>query len=321
MNAEFEIINAIRKRFPEFIGDDCAVIEDIEDKILLTTDEMVEGVHFSFDYMSAADVGYKSVSAAVSDIAAMGGKAVGVMISLSISASFGMTETMRFYDGVNTFIRPLRIKLLGGNITKSDAGFHAVIGVLGTAKRPVYRHGARVGDKIWVTGVLGGSLAGLMLLTGKAEGNNLSKVERELMIIRHKRPRCRLEAGEIIASFSPSSMIDISDGFWADLTHIANESNVGVLVELERLPVFPGIEKVASELRMVPHIFAAKSGEEYELIFTASEDVGRKIARVLKDELDVPVCMVGEVTKSERTAKLCGEKINPDLLSGWVHEV
>jgi len=315
---EFEFIEQIRTRFPRYPGDDCAILEPLAGKILLTTDELVEDVHFSREYFDLVDVGYKAMSAACSDIAAMGGKLRGVLISLSLPQDFSMNNLNSLYDGIDTFCHPLRADIFGGNITQSDCGLHIVTSVIGIVENPILRNGAKAGDKIFHTGTLGGALAGYYILSGKAEPQ-ISDIERDMLAFRHRRPRSRMEAGIVIAETDVSAMIDISDGFCADLMHIASESKVGVKVELDKIPLFPGVEEVAGELKMNPFILAAKSGEEFELLFTASEDEAEIIASKLNSGLDVPITQVGEVIESGFIAMLDGEELSADVLSGWEH--
>lgn len=316
---EFELIKRIRRRFPEFLGDDCAVVQsDCDEKLLLTTDELVENVHFSRRYFSLSDLGYKAVSSACSDVAAMGGKAIGILTSLSLPNGFSKREITQLYDGIQTFCQPLNIKLLGGNITKSDCGIHIVTSVLGIASNPVFRCGAKPGDIIIVTGALGGSLSGFFMLS-QGLGSEISPLKRDLLAIRHRKPRCRIEAGRLLASYRISAMIDISDGLFSDLCHIATESNVGFFVALERLPLFPGVKEIARIKKIHPAILAARSGEEFELVFTAEPNIATQAAKALKDEFDVPTTVIGKVNKRGKIVTLNKRRIGAEELAGWKH--
>jgi len=316
---EFELINKIRKRFPEFLGDDCAVLSSIDGKLLLTTDELVEGVHFDFDYFSFDDVGYKAVSSACSDIAAMGGTVDGVLFAIAIPENFDADSINSLYDGIHTFCKSKNIAVFGGNISRTSGKFHIVTSVLGHCERPIMRSGARVGDTIYITGTLGGAIAGYFVEAGKFDGE-ISELERDLLSVRHRRPQARLDVGEYFSEIGGiSAMLDISDGFWSDLMHIAEESDVGVDIELAKIPLYHGVDKVANRLNVNPYIFAAKSGEEFELLFTAPVDVGERLKKILLDELDVPIAAIGKITQSGYIAKLNGEKIQLDKLKGWEH--
>ncbi len=316
---EFEIINAIRKRYPRYIGDDCAVLDCANEKLLLTTDEVVESIHFNFKYFSLEDIGYKAASSATSDIAAMGGKVHGILVSLSIPVDTNKTEIMRLFDGIELFCQPPSIEILGGNITNSEQGLHIAITAIGSVIKPIFRSGAREGDEIWITGALGGSLAGLSVLKNPSLGIELTKLEYDLITIRHRKPTSRLLAGEMLGSLSIHSLIDLSDGFQADLNHILDDSKVGAEIKLEKLLLFPGVEKISNSLKISPYIFAATSGEEYELIFTTQAGQGEEIAKKLLNELDIPTTMVGHVTADQIKTSLFGELIDPKELAGWEH--
>ena len=319
MGNEFELINEIRGRFPKFLGDDCAVVNSLDGKLLLTTDEMVENIHFSLDYFSYEDIGYKAVSSASSDIAAMGGVVDGVLLAIAIPEKFDGENLASLYDGIHTFCKCKNIEIFGGNISRTQNEFHIVTTVLGHCERPIMRSGAKIGDTIYITGTLGGAKAGYFVASGKFDGE-ISPLERDLLSIRHRRPRARLDVGKFLGEIGKiSAMLDISDGFWSDLMHIAEESDVGVDIELSKIPLYPGVGKIAKWLNIDPYILAARSGEEYELLFTAPSEIGEQLQKILLDELDVPITAVGKITQSGRIAKLNGEKIQSEKLMGWEH--
>ena len=320
---EFEFIDLIRRELggagarEGIIGDDCAVLDSPAGKILLTTDEMVEGVHFSMEYFSWEDVGYRAVSAACSDIAAMGGKVLGVLVALGLPPDFEEHKFRALYRGINRFVR-CNGKLIGGNIARSVGGVHIVTSVVGASKRPILRSGARPGDGIYVTGTLGGSLAGFLMLKNGL-GDKLPPLERDMLSVRHRRPKSRTKEGELIGEFPVHAMIDISDGLWSDLGHILSESGVGAEIELEKVPLYHGVETVAALLKMNPHILAAKSGEEYELLFAADEDTAKNLARALFDQFHTPITRIGRIVPSGVKVTLYGQAIDPAQLSGWEH--
>ncbi len=326
ISMEFDFIEKIRRKFPQFIGDDCAVLVQPDEKfLLLTVDELVENIHFKCEYFSMNDIGYKSVSAACSDIAAMGGNAIGILVSLSLPIDFNAKMLENIYSGIDTFCNPLGISVLGGNITQSDCGLHVVTSVLGYAKNPIFRRNAKSGEKIFVTGMLGGSIAGFLLLEKRLKAR-ITRIESSLLKIRHRRPRSRMEAGKILGDIGVSSMIDISDGLISDLSHIADESGVGFhesgvgfRVDLGKLPIFPGVAGVADAICEPLQILAARSGEEFELIFTTTNELGEKASKILSKELDVPVTCIGEICKGERIILFEGEEVNADKVAGWEH--
>ncbi len=317
---EFAFINEIRKMFPEYIGDDCAVIEPNLGNLLLTVDDVIEGIHFKIPPLSLTDIGYRAVSAACSDIAASGGKLFGVLISLSLPRGFQEAHIRELYDGIALFCRPLRCKILGGNITSSDSGLHITTTALGFAHKPKLRSHAKIGERIYITGTLGGARAGLELIYNQIGETEISELERKLLTIRHRRPRSRIEAGELARKFLIGAMIDISDGLIADLQHILKESNIGAQVFLDRIPLFPGTEKIAHAKSEEPAIFAATSGEEFELLFTATPDVAIDFAKALDLGLDIPIVEIGEIVEEKQLKVFFNSKlVSPDNLRGWEH--
>ncbi len=316
---EFDLIELLKRRFPDYIGDDCAVVPPREGRLLVTVDELCEGIHFSLEYFSLSDVGYKSVSAACSDIAAMGGTPAGVVLALGLPEGFSEAELAELYDGVSDFCGRWGISVYGGNISGSRCGVRVVTAVLGFAEAPVMRSGARPGDLIAVTGELGASSAGMLLLSRAVEARLDDKLFSALAR-RHRRPDARIDAGKIIASLGATAMIDVSDGFWSDLVHLARASGVGVSVDLGRLPLACGVSTVAEALGVLPQVFAARSGEEFELVFTAPEDAMRRIRSELAERLGLAATVVGEVTSSPKLcARLEGKSVPPEEMQGWQH--
>jgi len=315
---EFKLINLLREKFPHYLGDDCAVISSPKGKLLLTTDELVQDVHFKLNYCSLEDVGYKSVSAGCSDIAAMGGELIGVLIAIAIPDGFGENELSMLYSGVEKFCR-CNCEILGGNISRTDGKLHIVVSAVGSAPRPILRSGAKADDFIYLTGTLGGALAGYFLLTNRFSGD-ISPIQRDMLSVRHRKPRSRINEGKLIGEFEVNSMIDISDGFYSDIMHIAEESNLGINIEIDEIPLYPGVRTVADNLGIEPHILAARSGEEYELIFTAPEKIGNKVAIALSEQFDTPVTPVGKMTRTGININLEGKPISPNELIGWEHK-
>ncbi len=321
---EFEFIQKIRAGLAGegakkgIIGDDCAVLDfPCSGKILLSTDEMIEGVHFDMEYFSWDDVGYRAVSAACSDIAAMGGKTRWILIALGLPRGFEEKNFTALYRGITSFAR-CNGKIVGGNIATSPAGVHITTTVVGVAQRPIFRSGARPGDGIYITGTLGGSLAGMIMLRRRL-GEKLSYLERQMLSVRHRRPKSRTKEGSLLGEFDIHAMIDISDGFWADLKHILEESGVGAQVQLEKIPLYYGVESVAQIVDENPFILAAKSGEEYELLFTADEETALKAKKHLFEEFHTPITRIGTITDGGISITLNGEPVDPADLAGWEH--
>ncbi len=235
------------------IGDDAAVLAFAGENLLVTTDTFVEEIHFSSRWSSWPRIGRKMAEAAISDVAAMGGIPLAMVAGFSAAA-----ESAAAAPGILEGLLASGVPLIGGDTTGAAAGSMTMtITVLGRAARPVLRSGARPGDRLWLSGPLGGAAAGLLSLN---RGLGLSTCEARFLD-----PRAR---GDISGAWgaSATAMIDISDGFAAECHHLAESSGVRIVVDEAALPLFPGIEAAGDPLAM-----ALGSGEEFELLATAAQ--------------------------------------------------
>lgn len=292
---EFRLIDRIRQKagdlsHPEVgIGDDAAVLS-LGERTLLTTDAFVEGVHFDPAIGSWCQIGARMVTAAVSDIAAMGGSPRHVVASLCAPQDFSVSAFDSLADGLIGACRSYGAVLVGGDTVRSTGPVMVSLAVTGSVDgSPILRSGARVGDIIAVTGRLGGSLAGLLVLKDKTlAGKFLGAVGR------HLEPRARVEEGKILASSGlVTSMIDISDGLSSDVHHLAESSGVGIAIDAERIPMMESVDQISANLGKKTLEVILQSGEEFELLFTLSSKDPQGIDRVLEH--------VGERTKTEIT--------------------
>jgi thiamine-monophosphate kinase len=264
---EFGLIRRIQKSLPPpfsavplGIGDDAAAIDSSpENYLLITTDSLIENVHFDFAYSSYAQIGYKAVAVNISDIAAMGGIPRYFLISLGLTGSQNVADLDRLYRGLGKGGREARMDLIGGNTTSSKERFFLSLTVIGEVpkKEMVTRAGARAGDALFVTGTLGNAAAGLEILKKGIDPKSYPTRWRE----------GRLLAKKGIAS----AMIDLSDGLTSDLGHLADRSGVGAEVDWSRLPIAPSLRRYASRSGTDPVRYALDGGEEYELLFTVPE--------------------------------------------------
>jgi len=285
---EFALIRVLDRRFsrraPRLvrgIGDDAAVIAASPGMWwCLTTDLLAEGVHFDRTIASLESVGYRAGVANLSDIAAMGAVPRYLLVSLAIPKGLASAQIYRLYDGLMKVCRLHDVSLIGGDTSASKAGLFLSITLIGTtkARRALFRHGARVGDRIYVTGSLGDSLAGLQLLTrGKGAGSaryrgtRLRRAHRDLLVRRHLHPAARLAEGQWLNDARlATAAIDISDGLSGDLRHICEESRVGAELDLDRIPISRACRSYADSRRLDPLQLALTGGEDYELLFTVS---------------------------------------------------
>lgn len=282
------------------IGDDCAVIGPYGGKVLLiTTDLLLEDVHFIWGKIAPHELGEKTVAVNLSDIAAMGGIPRHLFVSLAVPSFTGMDLLKSLYDGMKEVCRRYGVNLLGGDTSSSPRGIFINVTVVGEAPegQVLYRKGATPGDHICVTGTLGNSAVGLKLLQGELSAPNKL---REFFVAAHNRPEPQLKkAGLIARSGLASSMIDISDGLIADLEHICAAGHVGALIYRERLPLSREMRTLCLAYHIDPYPFALSGGEDYQLLFTVPErHVAELNSLFRKKRVPVPAD-IGEITAME----------------------
>jgi thiamine-monophosphate kinase len=263
------------------LGDDCALLPVGGRTLAISIDLSLEGVHFRTDWLSFREIGWRATAAALSDLAAEGAKPIGVLVSVGLPGkSRGTGKGWRdpateIMTGVGAAARSVGAKVLGGDLVRSGR-YLVDVCVLGLAARPVRRSGARPGDGLWVTGRLGG--AGLAL-AGLRAGVRLAPALRR----RFARPTPRIAAGRWLARRGGRAMIDISDGLAGDAGHLAAASGVGIEIEVERIPRWPGVTPLA----------AARSGEEYELLVALPRSFGTAGARAFRRATGLPLTRIG----------------------------
>ena len=286
---EFGLIRHIQKRFSRKapstligIGDDAAALRLSPASVLLaTTDMLLEDVHFDLSLTDFYSLGWKSAAVNMSDIAAMGGVPRFCLVSLGIPSSVTVERITEFYRGFHALTGAHKAVLVGGDTCLSRKGLVISITMLGEIEKTalITRSGARPGDRVFVTGPLGDSAAGLEILKKrgrgqgsrvKGQGAKAGEGEKKL-VQKHLRPMPRVAAGRKLAlSGCASAMIDISDGLSSDLAHICEQSRVGAEIYPDAIPFSRDILREAGKLRKPPLEYALSGGEDYELLFTAS---------------------------------------------------
>ena len=281
---EFDLIRTLQERHGAAggsilrgIGDDAAVIVPTKNYWqLLTTDLLTEGVHFDFRTARYSDIGFRAAVANLSDIAAMGGAAQYMLVSVAIPRTGTSRQVRQLYEGMMAACRPHKVRLIGGDTSASTAGWFINITMIGsvTPHRALFRSGAKVGDDLYVTGTLGDSLAGLELLKQvhrKTTTLSLTPSHRRFLMRRHLRPTARIAEGQWLSKHSwATSAIDVSDGLSGDLRHLCEESRVGAEIDLSALPLSPACRAYGGLTGQDPMALALQGGEDYELLFTVS---------------------------------------------------
>ena len=270
---EFGLIDLIQRKTPRTrgvrlgIGDDAAWVSTADDSLLFTSDLLVEGVHFNLDWISMRDLGHKSLTASLSDIAAMGGRPAYFLLSLALP-DLTTQRAAALIRGIHAVAAEHRVALVGGDTCAAD---QLIIDVFLAGFAPygaVTRGGAKVGDDIYVTGTLGDSALGLALLSEPRA--TVSARDRNYLVRRHHRPTARVKTGMQLAKEGLArAMMDVSDGLAQDLGHICRASRTGAVVRQDRVPLSPAFGRVAGPADLA---CALAGGEDYELLFTASSD-------------------------------------------------
>ncbi len=280
------------------IGDDAAALKVSSSKILLaTTDMLLEEVHFAFSFTDLYSLGWKSAAVNLSDIAAMGGVPRHCLTALGIPNHISVEQITDFYRGFTALLKTHRATLVGGDTCHSRKGMVISVTVLGEVEKKnlLSRAGAKPGDRVFVTGTLGDSAAGLEILKSRAggRGGRGKGAEVKRLITRHLRPVPRTAEGRAIArSGCASAMIDISDGLSSDLRHICEQSGVGAEISSDRIPISPELRQLSRGLSMPVLSYALSGGEDYELLFTVPPGKINKL-----QSLHLPVIEIGAIKR------------------------
>jgi thiamine-monophosphate kinase len=331
---EFGLINHIKQKITlqnpsseKGIGDDAAVISYAPaQKTLISTDMLVENVHFDLMYVPLKHLGYKAVAVNVSDIAAMNGIPQQITVSLAVSNRFSVEAIDEFYAGVQAACEAYKVDLVGGDTTSAVSGFVISITVLGYApeEKIVYRNTAKDKDILCVTGDLGSAYLGLQILEREKKEFLINpsmqpQLEKyQNLVSRQLKPEARMDIIHEFADLGivPTSMIDISDGLASEILHICTQSNLGATIFEEKLPIEQIVYDLAiNEFKIEPTVCALNGGEDYELLFTIKQSDFEKI----KNHPDIS--FIGYMNEKEKGVNLVtrGNNVIPIQAQGWKH--
>ncbi len=327
---EFGLIKVLTSRFKNInastirsIGDDAAVIDTGNQFTLVTTDLLVEGVHFDLMYCPMKHLGYKAIVVNLSDIYAMNGTPKQVTVSIAISNRFSVEALEEFYVGMRYACEQYGVDLVGGDTSSSNKGFVISVTAIGEVEKEkvVYRNTAREGDLLCVSGDLGGAYLGLQLLEREKQiFLENSEIQPDLenqqyLIGRQLKPEARKDIIELFLekSILPTSMIDVSDGLSSDLLHICTQSNVGCRLYEADIPLSPETNEQALKFQLDPTTCALSGGEDYELLFTIKKEDRAKF----DNEWDITV--IGDMVKKDQGIKLLskGGNLHDITAQGW----
>ncbi|MDB5285913.1 MAG: thiamine-phosphate kinase [Mucilaginibacter sp.] len=327
---EFGLINHLTKNIKltqkssiKGVGDDAAVLDFEGKKTLVSTDMLLEGIHFDLAYTPLKHLGYKAVQVNLSDIYAMNGTATQVTVSIGMSSKFPLEAIEELYEGIYLACANYNVDLIGGDTSASRQGLVISVTSIGYAdeKDIVYRNGAEEGDLICVSGDLGGAYTGLQLL----EREKLVYIEnpniqpdlegKDYIVERQLKPEARKDIIDLLQDMQvkPTAMIDVSDGLASELLHICKQSNKGCKLYEEKIPIDPMTYETAREFNLDPTVCALSGGEDYELLFTVKQADYDKI----KFKLDFTI--IGYITEPNAGCNLITKSGNMHELKaqGW----
>jgi thiamine-monophosphate kinase len=307
------------------VGDDAAVIDHFGRQTVVTTDMLVEGVHFDLMYTPLKHLGYKSVVVNLSDVYAMNATPTHITVSIAFSNRFSVEALNEFYEGIYAACEKYNVDLIGGDTSSSQKGLIISVTALGEVApdKFVTRKGAMKGDLLCVSGFLGGAFLGLTLLEREKKiflehpGVQPDLENQQYIVGRLLKPEARKDIVEWLAEneIMPTSMMDISDGLSSEVLHICKQSVCGAVVYEEKLPVHNDARQYAYKLELDPTACALSGGEDYELLFTIPQTDFEKI--VLNEEISV----IGYITEPEKKATLVtrGGNVHELVAQGWQH--
>ena len=303
------------------IGDDAAAFRTAAGHLtLVTTDLLVEGVHFLRDATSGFNLGYKALAVNLSDIAAMGGTACNAFVSIAIPDDVALAELEDIYRGMKSLAAPYDVNILGGDTTRSTRDLIINITVTGMVleSEVLYRDTAKAGDVILSDGFLGDSRAGLHLLLNRIEAD---KPYLEALLNAHLLPCPRLHEGRFMARRpGVHAAIDVSDGLSSDLGHILRQSKVGARLFGDRIPLSPALKQFCRHLGFNPIDHALAGGEDYALLVTVDPDEAEGLVKDFNETFHRPLFRIGEITAAKTFELLeSGGKTRNIAPTGWDH--
>ncbi len=316
-------IKLVNKSTIKGVGDDAAVLNYKDKQTVVTTDLLVEGIHFDMLYTPLKHLGYKAVTVNISDVYAMNATPKQLTVSLAVSNKMSVEALEDLYEGILLACEVYGVDLVGGDTTSSTSGLVISITALGEAEEKdlVYRDGAKENDLICVSGDLGGAFMGLQLLEREKQiFNENPKVQPDFsgydyLLERQLKPEPRKDVVDMFKEIGikPTAMLDVSDGLSSDLIHICMQSEVGCTIYEDKIPLDHSTVTAAEEMKLDPTVCALNGGEDYELLFTISLDDYNKI----KDQQRVAV--IGHVTADKGSYQFIskGEQVHELTAQGW----
>ncbi|MEO7310372.1 MAG: thiamine-phosphate kinase [Chitinophagaceae bacterium] len=307
------------------VGDDAAVIDHFGKQTVISTDLLIEGIHFDLMYTPLKHLGYKSVVVNLSDIYAMNATPTQITVSIAFSNRFSLEALDEFYEGIYAACEKYNVDLIGGDTSSSNKGLIISVTAVGevTPNKFVTRSGAQVNDLLCVSGFLGGAFLGLTLMEREKKiyiENPQIQPDLEgqdYIVGRLLKPEARKDIIEFLEKndIQPTSMMDISDGLSSEILHICKQSNCGAIVYEDKLPIHDDSRQYAYKLELDPTMCALNGGEDYELLFTLKQEDYDKIT------LNEQISVIGYITEASEKPTLItkGGNKHPLVAQGWKH--
>lgn len=327
---EFGLIDHLTQHFEvkqsstvKGIGDDAAVLDFKSKKIVVTTDMLVENVHFDLSYMPLKHLGYKAIMVNLSDVYAMNANATQVTVSIAVSNRFPLEALEELYAGIEAASKVYEVDVIGGDTTSSTTGLIISVTAIGevSSKDIVYRNGAKQNDLLVVSGDLGAAYMGLQVLERekqvfKVNPNNQPDLDPYTYIIeRQLKPEARKDIIKLLKDLGvkPTSMIDISDGLSSEIIHLCKQSEVGVELYENKIPLDPQVISTCEEFNIDSTTIALNGGEDYELLMTISQEDFPKI------KANPNLTVIGYITEKDKGMHLVtrAETLIPIIAKGW----
>ena len=327
---EHAVIQKIRERVPPAsaevmlgIGDDAAVLEPERNTLtVVTTDVLVEQVHFDRTFTPMDAVGHKALAINLSDVAAMGAIPRHALLSLAMPAAMTVGDLDTLLDGLLALARTQRVDVVGGNVTQSPHSLFIEVTVMGSVKRRrvLSRQGARPGDDLYVSGEIGGAAAGLAALQMPTDGANASDASvRGASQDRYLRPDPRVRLGSQLGrNRAARACIDLSDGLADGVRQLAAASSVGAVVDAQQIPIASEVTRFFEASGADPITAAVTGGEDYELLFTAPRAFARRVAAARRHAGGVPITRIGQITKDPAVLLRRGDR-EEQMPEGFEH--
>ena len=304
---EFQLIQSIPEDFIQreygstiSIGDDAAILRSsLQEQLVISTDLLVEDIHFTRKTSTFYNIGYKAAAVNLSDMAAMGANPTNLLVSIALPPALTTHDWQEFYRGLAAPCKPYNVKLLGGDTSSSPTSLFIAISITGLVKprHILTRHGAKIGDLLYTSGTLGDSAAGLAYLKKRTKPPKLSALSKGMnfLVLRHMRPTARITLGQLLASQPyASAAMDLSDGLSGDLNHLCRLSQVGALIYSEHIPMSEPMQNYAKRLRTPPLHWSLLGGEDYELLFTINPKWQKELEKTAKRRR-IPISQIGVI--------------------------